>query len=431
MPRADIAWLIPLNAKNILELGCGTGELGKLIKTRQQCTYTGIEMNQKAVETAEKNLDIAMHGNIETHKIINVFPPYDCLVCADILEHTIDPWNVLKKYSKLLTDDAIIIASIPNTAFPAVIQNLIRGLFRYRPAGLLDVTHLRFFTQTSIYQLFTGADLRITSFKPHPSPHFPYQFLVTAKKLPRREKEPVATIVMLNYNTLDFTKQAVQSIRDHTPCPYKLIIVDQGSNDGAQDWLHDQEDILSICNPQNYGFPLGNNLAIELVQTPYTVIMNNDIIVTPDWLCKLIETAESDPKIGIVGPITNYASGPQKDPAARYKDINAMFTYAKLIKDYNPKRLKPFPRIVFFCALIRSELFRELGLLDEAFGIGNFEDDDFCLRAMRAGHKAVIDRHVFIHHHGHASFRKNRIAYAQTIERNKAYFIKKWGKPPG
>ena len=430
-PRHDIAALIPGDAKNILELGCGTGELGKNIKARQDCRYTGIDMNKQALDAAKGKIDGRIHTNIEMFKPHPDFRNFDCLVCADILEHTIDPWNVLKKYADLLTDNATIIASIPNTAFPSVTQNLIRGLFRYQPAGLLDITHLRFFTQTSIYQLFARANLKITSFKPHPDPRFPYQFLITAKKLPRQEKGPMATIIMLSFNTLDFTKQAVQSIREYTSCPYKLIVVDQGSRDGTQDWLHQQPDILSIHNPRNYGFPLGNNLAIELVETPYTVIANSDIIVTPGWLCDLIETAESDPKIGIVGPITNYVSGPQRDPNAHYDNMAQMQNYAGHIQKRYAPRLKPFPRTVFFCTLIRSELFQKIGLLDEAFGLGNFEDDDFCLRTAKAGYKAVIDRWVFIHHFGHASFQKNRIDFAKTMKTNKAYFLKKWGIPPG
>ena len=103
IPRHDVAKLIPLNAKNILELGCGAGELGRTIKKRQNARYTGIEMNKAAADAASKSLDWSINANIETYKPTSAMKDYDCLVCADILEHTIDPWNTLHRYSQLLT----------------------------------------------------------------------------------------------------------------------------------------------------------------------------------------------------------------------------------------------------------------------------------------------------------------------------------------
>lgn len=425
--RPEILARIPFSARKVLDLGCGTGALGKALKERQDCRVDGLELNPEAYEEARKNLYLVHRGSLDTFDPEKFAGPYDVIVCADILEHIINPWSALRKYSQLLSSDGLVVASLPNIAHRSVATEVVRGLFRYVPAGILDVAHLRFFTQITMYQLFVKAHLKIVSVQSHPAPENPIQYIITAVKLRTQFDSSKVTIVIPVLNALEYLQETIGSIREHTDYPYKVIVVDNGSKKDTQKWIEDQRDILHIRSEQNLGFPTGVNLGLECVNTPYALVMNSDILVTPGWLTDMVATAEGDPLIGIVGPVTNSVSGPQRDPEARYNSLEEMYVYALSKKKLPGPRLQVFPRIVFFCALVKSELFDKLGFLDEGFGMGNYEDDDFCMRARLAAFKSVIDRHVFVHHYGSRTFRAMGIDYAALMKKSKAYFERKWG----
>ena len=95
----------------------------------------------------------------------------------------------------------------------------------------------------------------------------------------------------------------------------------------------------------------------------------------------MIQVSESNPQIGIVGPISNAVSGVQIDKEAKYNSIDEMHKYAASIKEKNKNQTFEFPRVAFLCTLIKKEVVDKIGGLDERFSPGNFEDDDFCLRA--------------------------------------------------
>jgi tetratricopeptide (TPR) repeat protein len=108
--------------------------------------------------------------------------------------------------------------------------------------------------------------------------------------------------------------------------------------------------------------------------------------------------------------------------------MSEMHKYAKKVKKQNASQLMDFPRVAFLCTLIKKEVIDKIGGLDERFSPGNFEDDDFCLRAQKAGYKAVIAKDVFIHHYGSKSFKAGgEQKYAERLEINKQKFVDKWG----
>ena len=373
-------------------------------------------MNPAAHTRAEEVLDVCHQGNLDCfgHDVLD--NDYDVIVFGDILEHIMDPWGALQNYSIHLGESGIIVASIPNAAHPSILYDLSRGLFRYQSAGLLDITHLRFFTLPTIGQMFVKARLKIFDIEPRPGPDHHYQYIISARKLETKFDHFNTTIIMPVRNALEYTRIAVQSIREHTQCPYKLIIVNDGSDAKTTAWINNQADVLSLQNVNSLGFPTACNLGLECVDTPYFMIINSDIKVTPGWLCDMLSTMEADKKIGILGPITNNISGPQQKSGIRYQtteDLN--FVPVNIKKDIKP-RLQTFERIVFFCTLIRSELISKIGLLDESFGLGNFEDDDYCIRSIKAGYKNVIDRHVFVHHYGSQTFKTQKLDYPKIMK---------------
>ncbi len=424
--RPEILSRVPTTAKKILDLGCGTGELGKALKKRQQCHVTGIEINKEAFETARENLDRALHDNLnrydptlETHK-------YDCIVLADILEHLINPWSVLIKFSKVLTTDGVLIASVPNVAHPTIIDQLQRGLFRYAQAGILDITHLRFFTKTSISQVFYRAGLKITSINSHPAKDNPIQHILTAVKPILEHAVPETTILILTCNGWKFTKQCLDSIKKRTAAPYKILVIDNGSTDETVAELRKDKSIYHIENTYNHGFARGFNIGLDLIDTKYFVLCNSDIIVTPKWLSSLITHINYDKDIMLIGPKSNYVSGPQEDKTVTYKNETEMLEHAKDLSLITKDRITYFFRVVFFCTLFKSIVLKKVGLLDEGFLKGNYEDDDYCMRVATKKLKAAHDNTVFIHHWGRKTFVANKLNYEKELTDGRKFFMDKW-----
>ena len=242
---------------------------------------------------------------------------------------------------------------------------------------------------------------------------------------------PVVSIVIPVFNQLEYTKNCLESIRMNTRIPYEVIVVNDGSTDGTVEYLKTQKDLIVITNGKNYGYPYSCNQGIRRSVNRHVVLLNNDTIATENWLENLLEVMEQNPKTGIVGPVSNKISGFQFDSQANYTSIPAMHFYAKSIHEKRKYSWMPSPRIAFICALINKELISILGGLDERFSPGNFEDDDFCLRAQLAGYKTIIAQDVFIHHYGSKSFKANgNEEYAKRLERNKQIFVDKWGADP-
>lgn len=436
--RPEILSLIPQKATSILDLGCGTGRLGKALKDRQLCTVEGIELNKEAAGAAHNNLDKVYHDNLNRFDPAFLTRKYDVLVFADILEHLLAPWMVLKKFTGVLNDNGTVVASIPNIAHPWIISQLQKGLFRYELAGLLDVTHLRFFTKTTIGQLFYKAGLKITKIDPHPHKNNPIQYLVTAtKKIVKQptqsdqitsdSQKPLVTILLLTLNAWKFTAQCIKSIREYTTIPYKILVIDNGSTDGTIEKLRRDESIYHIENDCNLGFARGFNIGLELIDTPYFIISNNDVVVTQNWLKSMIEHINDDNMLMGLGPRSNHISGPQLVKEINYDNIKNLQKWARSWADSQKEIITYFHRLAFFFVLFKSEILNKIGLLDERFEIGNFEDDDYCLRVVGNKYRLAIDNTVFIHHYGSQTFKANKLDYAKVLQENKVRFMQKWG----
>jgi O-antigen biosynthesis protein len=158
--RPEVAELVPARCRRVLEVGCGSGELGRLLRDRGH-HVTGIELVPEMAEHARRWLDRVVTADIERDGF--PFPPasFDTLVFADVLEHLVDPWRVLREAVEVLADDGVVVASIPNVQNIDVLRRLLLGRWDYRERGILDFGHLRFFTLHSIRALFAQADLTI------------------------------------------------------------------------------------------------------------------------------------------------------------------------------------------------------------------------------------------------------------------------------
>lgn len=167
--RTEIKSLLPAFSQKVLDVGCGEGETLSWLRSINKCDETfGIEMIEEAGVIAKTIVDHLVIGNIEEYDYSGV--KFDLILFLDVLEHLIDPWAVLKKLAaQNLKKGGTVIAIIPNIRYYHVFFPLIfHGQWKYRDTGVLDRTHLRFFTKSSARNLMTDAGLKIMNVLSNP-----------------------------------------------------------------------------------------------------------------------------------------------------------------------------------------------------------------------------------------------------------------------
>jgi 2-polyprenyl-3-methyl-5-hydroxy-6-metoxy-1,4-benzoquinol methylase len=165
-PRLDIQALIEARGKRILDVGCAAGEFGGALKRAGATEVIGIECAPEAAARAREKLDHVFVGDVQSLRLPLDEGSFDYIIFADVLEHTVDPWSLLATYRRYLKADGRVIASLPNVRFYAVIARLIFNRWGYRESGILDATHLRFFTWPTIKEMFERAGLTIERVRP-------------------------------------------------------------------------------------------------------------------------------------------------------------------------------------------------------------------------------------------------------------------------
>jgi 2-polyprenyl-3-methyl-5-hydroxy-6-metoxy-1,4-benzoquinol methylase len=163
--------LIPRN-KKILEVGCNTGNLGYSLIKNKSCKVYGLDYSKKAINIAKKRLTKAIVFDLETYSIPYKNETFDIIIFADVLEHIRYPEKTITDYKKTLKKDGIIIASIPNVANINIRWNLFWGNWNYKEWGILDKTHMRFFTKKTIKQLFNDQNYKIIKITSTPGANF-------------------------------------------------------------------------------------------------------------------------------------------------------------------------------------------------------------------------------------------------------------------
>jgi len=290
------------------------------------------------------------------------------------------------------------------------------------------------------------------------------------------KNQTLVSIIILAHNQIEYTRKCLDSIFKYTDVPFELIAIDNGSTDGTLRYLEDIKEgrveiggwrvrvdeegevradkvrsgkgkrkrrerteikefackqFKVIRNEKNLGFASGNNQGMAEARGDYLLLMNNDVVVTSGWLERMIAVAERKPEIGIVGPVSNYVSGPQwvKEVAYDPRSLEGLDQFAQRYAQNRNGHAKPFWRVVGFCMLIKRAVVEKIGGLDGRYGLGNFEDDDFSLRATLAGFESWIAEDCFVHHFGSRTFTGARIDYNKSLNENWEIFKKKWGIP--
>jgi len=153
---------IPSDAEVVLEIGCASGALGAEYKKRNPAaTYYGVEIDPPSAATAGTRLDRVICSSVDDADLNFLKGTVDCIVYGDVLEHLVDPWKVLKSHRELLKAGGRVSACVPNVQYWALLQHLMHGHWIYQDHGILDITHLRFFTLNSLYAMFAEAGLNV------------------------------------------------------------------------------------------------------------------------------------------------------------------------------------------------------------------------------------------------------------------------------
>jgi GT2 family glycosyltransferase/glycosyltransferase involved in cell wall biosynthesis len=250
---------------------------------------------------------------------------------------------------------------------------------------------------------------------------------------------PMVTLIVVTWNNPLHTRLCLESLLARTRWPrYRIVVVDNGSDEALTDYLKDMEAahprITAIFNGENLGFARANNIALRRyeAESDYFALLNDDTLVATGWLPRLMRHVRQ-PGVGLVGPVTNWAGNEARIPVG-YADVSDMNAWALSHMRTHDGEAFDIPTLNGFCVLFSRETLARVGLLDERFTIGMFEDDDFSRRVRAAGLRVRCCRDAFVHHFGRASFgRLEDAEYRRLFESHRALYEAKWGerwKPP-
>lgn len=233
-------------------------------------------------------------------------------------------------------------------------------------------------------------------------------------------------VIIPVWGQIELTLQCLKTIREHTK-DYRLIVIDNGSDheefNKVEDELKNHERFRVVYNEKNLGFVKAVNQALHVskilpVSGEFIVILNNDVEVVEDWLPRLIEPMQQYNFIAATGPITT-----SQDCWQGREEIKPRGTIVRI--------LPSSAMLAFFCVAIRKSVINEIGLLDEDFGVGFGDDDDYCHRIHLAGYELGLVQDLVIHHHHRTSFKT--LYTPKQIEimelEARAYFKKKHKLP--
>jgi GT2 family glycosyltransferase len=246
-----------------------------------------------------------------------------------------------------------------------------------------------------------------------------------------RSSHPMVSIVIPTHENLHLTKLCLEGIFRNTSWPnYEIIVVDNASRDETPAYVRDLASRLSslrhILNRENEGFARAINQGLAAAAGDYLVLLNNDTIVTRGWLGTMIRHLEQDPDVGMVGPVTNLA-GNEARINVDYTSIDQMEAFAEQYTRAHAGRSREMSTLGFFCAVIPRRVLSKVGLLDERFGIGMFEDDDLSRRVRQAGYRLLCVDDAFVHHFHRATFKLlDEREYLKLFDTNRATFEQKW-----
>jgi GT2 family glycosyltransferase len=244
---------------------------------------------------------------------------------------------------------------------------------------------------------------------------------------------PLVSVVVVTHQNRALNRACLESVLARTEWPrLEVIAVDNGSTDGTPELLSGlaardpRATVLAL--PENRGYPAGCNAGLEGARGDYLVLLNNDTVVVRGWVAALVRHLSANPNLGLVGPCTNAIANAARVDAG-YRRLSELPGWAAAWTSAHDGELEDIGSLAFFCVAMRRAVWERIGPLDERFGIGMFEDGDYCRRVRAAGLDIRCARDAFVHHWQMASFRRmRREEYLALYEENRRRFEDKWGQ---
>ena len=236
--------------------------------------------------------------------------------------------------------------------------------------------------------------------------------------------KPACDIVIPVWNQLEYTKECLTALFKFTFFPFRLIIVDNASDVPTAQYLDSVKEenprqVSLIRNRENMGFVKAVNQGIRQSRAAYVCLLNNDTQAAGGWLEEMVKVAQSGDDIGIVNPNSNTLGW-------KAKKGRSLQTIAQELKSYSGEYSR-LPWACGFCMLIKRRVIQEVGLFDEIYGMGTFEDADFGKRAQAAGFISVCAKAAYVYHRERRSFIRFK-KFDQDFRRNRQIFFAKWGR---
>lgn len=244
-------------------------------------------------------------------------------------------------------------------------------------------------------------------------------------------EHPAVSVVVVCHNQQTLTRLCLASLLADTGAPrFEVVVVDNAS----QDQTVDDVASLAAVDPRvrllalatNTGFAAGVNAGVTAARGDVLVILNNDTVVPPGTLGRLVDHV-ADPEVGAVGPVTNRC-GNEAEVEVDWSTYGELVASAERRAREHAGRVFDLPVLTLFCTAVRRETLDQVGLLDERFGVGLFEDDDWAHRVRAAGLRLVVAEDALVHHHGEGSLGPLVASgeHADLFARNRAAFEAKW-----
>jgi GT2 family glycosyltransferase len=241
---------------------------------------------------------------------------------------------------------------------------------------------------------------------------------------------PSASIIIVSHGGLDTTTApCLESIFRNTVLPaFEVIVVDNASPDSTPAYLEEMASreprLRYLLNVENRGFAGGNNDGIRMARGEYLVLINSDTLVMEGWLEKLVHVLRTDSAVGLVGPVSNSVGNEQRIFTREHSPERVLEEASAWCRNSEGDFFGA-ERLGFFCVAMRKDVIERVGLLDESFGLGFFEDDDYCIRVRNAGYRLVCLEDVFVYHRGSASYGRVSESLKALLKKNRRILEKK------
>ncbi len=374
---------------------------------------------EASVERLRRRDNVTFHGEIPHSAVCDAIDSLDvCLLPFDIrpLTQSTDP---VKVYEYLARGKAVVASALPELA---------------RFANQVSIASTPVDFAHAVAQALDAHSAAIVSARIEAVANHTWSDRAEAVLAVLQANTPLVSVVILNWNNAALTAASIRLLLEaNSYARIEVVCVDNGSELADVERLRALVSSLAavrlVENASNLGFAGGMNSGVDASDGEIVVLLNNDCFIGPGGI-ESFEAHLRNPRVGLVGTVTNWTGNEAKidlDPSS----LGAFLRAAVHERLAHVSEVAAIDNIAFFCVAFRRTLWDEIGPLDTRFGIGMFEDDDYCRRVIAERFDVVIARDTFVYHIGEASFSTLREdgRYERLFEANKAAFESKWGNP--